>query len=741
MKRQLLALFVSLILVASQILSTIPLVAAAAGVSRFDLDVIFVIDNSGSMNYADPDKLALSASNLFIDMCEGSDSRVGFVMFTHQIAADQPLTDIENFSQELKQAITRTKYQSNGNTDTALGLERAYELFEQDALGGKSDRKQVAILLSDGNTDLKSNNPRTTEESLAALENIKKKYADAGIPIHTIGFNFDGTLDIKAMKAVAEVTDATFQEVKTADRLPSVLRNIYGHLTGANSKNTTLSATGQPQTADIPIDNESIYKATVTISSSKPIKNANVTDPAGNVYDISTLSKNVSVNEDPNHKYILFTLYRPSKGTWKLNFTGTENDIVLIDLLSVYDSVLVFEPPVTTATPPGDTQISWHLEDDTGNNNTDVDLINSLIITLHTKSLDDGSEKEYIFTQGQTSEAFHLPPGDYEAFLTMESNDINEDNTSNTRTFNVPELITIPPIELRNQSDDTISVKLITIIKPNYILYLDDYVRYTSDDEPLSVSYGAGDWNDFIECGYELNNNQINISALNSGKTVNEITVTNASGDSSVTLFLNVTVTSGLLYFAIAGGILLILAVVIIIIILSRRPYLDNPMRGFNIEVRNLPEGLEYPQAAELRFEHVKAKRSLQQIIDYNRAFANEYFSAFRDLGWFLAGTEFSAKSKTETNIVIPVYPRFSLHIDGQHQMKPYSNIFNKNRELRITLIQDEYNIFYEIILGKNDIGFGNDPWGTGGGTDFTGTGNYGQGSYGGVPQDDFDLF
>lgn len=49
-----------------------------------NLDVMFVIDASGSMLQSDPKKVALDAFNLFADMCDET-CRVGYVVYTHKI--------------------------------------------------------------------------------------------------------------------------------------------------------------------------------------------------------------------------------------------------------------------------------------------------------------------------------------------------------------------------------------------------------------------------------------------------------------------------------------------------------------------------------------------------------------------------------------------------------------------------------------------------------------------------------
>lgn len=689
--------------------------ANAADTGQFDLDVIFVIDNSGSMLRADPNKLALTASNLFIDMCEDSDSRIGYVMYTDVIASSQALTDISMFSEELKKAISSTRYQQTGDTDTALGLEKALEMLELDALNGKSARKPVIILLSDGNTDLPNPVTRTTEQSLAALQVVTGKLASKGIPVYTIGFNYDGKLDVEAMRNIAETTGAMAQEAKTADELPLILRRIYGDLTGANSISfPVIKATGQPQSVTIPIDNESVYKATITIMSRNAVKNISLTSPAGNIYDETDTTGKLTTNKDPSGKYTLLSLYNPVKGNWTLTFTGTKDDVVSIDLLSVYDLKLVMDLPAAAF---GKTDVSWHLEDADGNNVTDASLIAGLTVTLHANN-DSVVE---VFPAGQTSASFALAPGGYEAYLTMESGDIVR--TSNITKFTVP---AGNPVALKNKSADTVNITLITLFSEEKTVNVDELVTYADYNRPLDVSFASGGWENFVQLKYDTVYETISVSALKNGMSETGVTVTGADG-SKAAFYIAVKILSGWLFVIGAVVLLMIAAALIVLLLYRRKPYLDTPMREIPIQV-NLPidEIGNQPSETSFRLEHRKEKRTLQQIIDYNHA--DDYNTAFQNIKWFAQGTGFRAINMNTIEVTIPVNSRFNVVVDGRKVTSPITRQLAKNRQIIIRLLAGEENE-YEIILGSRSD---DQPWDSAFDDGFT--------SGGKAPADDFDF-
>lgn len=675
----------------------VPFYTYAADSGQFDLDVLFVIDNSGSMLKSDPNRLALSASNLFIDMCEDSNSRIGYVMYTDRIPSSQPLTDISSFSQELKKAIASTRYQAIGSTDTALGLEKALELFKLDALDGKSQRKPVIILLSDGNTDLTDSKSRTTQQSLAALEKVKGELANAGIPVYTIGFNYDGKLDVQAMNNIADTTGAMAQEATKADELPLILRRIYGDLTGANSISyPAIKATGQPQSVVIPIDNESIYKATITIMSKNSVKDISLKSPDGSTYSENDKSGKLTTNKDPSGKYTLLTLYRPVKGEWTLTFTGTKDDVVSIDLLSVYDLKLVMDTPVAAF---GNTEVTWHLEDPDGNSLTDPALIAGLTVTLHAN--DDAVVEQ--FPTGQTSASFALKPGDYDAHLTMESGDIVR--TSNSKTFTVP---AGNPVSLKDPTEDTVSVLLVTLFNKEKTVYIDEIIDYADYNRKLDVGISSGDWEEFVGLDYDSVDEAVLVKALKSGGSETEVTVTGSDG-SKATFYIAARILSGW-WFIIGGVVLLLVAAgTVVFIMYKRKPYLDTPMRDFPIQV-NLPvdEIGNQPPETSLRLEHKKEKRTLQQIIDFNRA--DDYNTAFQNIKWFVTGTTFTARNSNSIEVTIPVSSRFTAVVDGRKIAKPTISNLSKKKGVVIRLLAGEDNE-YEIILGNqsSDNGFDED--------------------------------
>lgn len=187
------------------------------------LDVMFVMDYSGSMKTNDSQDIARGMVKAFVDTVHSADIRVGFVAYNDRIlTSTSPLTiQTEEERAKLKELIDQEQYA--GNTDIGLGLSYGYEL-----LGEPSGRKQVIVLISDGEADLKgSDTGRTTEISRQDMSAVAQECARTGIRIYTIAFgDYDG--NTQTLKEISENTLAQMYTAETPESLIEVLYGIFG---------------------------------------------------------------------------------------------------------------------------------------------------------------------------------------------------------------------------------------------------------------------------------------------------------------------------------------------------------------------------------------------------------------------------------------------------------------------------------------------------------------------------------
>ncbi len=187
------------------------------------LDVIFVMDYSGSMSTNDSSNIAKGMVKAFIDTVHSADIRVGFVAYTDKILTSTSPMEIQTTEQRnaLKTLIDQEKY--SGSTDIGLGLSYGVKL-----LGENSERKQVIVLISDGETDLNgSNTGRTMAVSQMDMEQATNLCEQNGVKIYTIAFgNYDG--NIETLKNISERTSAQMYKAETPQKLIEILYGIFG---------------------------------------------------------------------------------------------------------------------------------------------------------------------------------------------------------------------------------------------------------------------------------------------------------------------------------------------------------------------------------------------------------------------------------------------------------------------------------------------------------------------------------
>lgn len=186
------------------------------------LDVIFVMDHSGSMKYNDPDHTAIGMVKAFVDTVHSADIRIGFVAYNDQIMSSAAPVSVRTQEDRdtLKALMDSNGY--SGNTDIGLGLSYAYGLT-----GQENGRKRIIVLISDGESDLKgSSTGRTIEISNQDLNNTVEACQSQGIPIYTVAFGrYDGNKDI--LNNISSMTNAQNYTVEKPETLIEVLYGIF----------------------------------------------------------------------------------------------------------------------------------------------------------------------------------------------------------------------------------------------------------------------------------------------------------------------------------------------------------------------------------------------------------------------------------------------------------------------------------------------------------------------------------
>jgi Ca-activated chloride channel family protein len=185
---------------------------AAPRAGQPPLNLVFLVDTSGSMSGADRLPLAKKALNVLIDQL-GPQDRVSIVAYAGSAGAVLSPTDGRS---KLKMRCALTALQSGGSTAGGQGLELAYALAKQNL-----DRKAVnrVILMTDGDFNVGIADP-------SRLKDFVADQRKSGVYLSVYGFgrgNYNDTM----MQALAQNGNGTAAYVDSLQEARKLLRDDF----------------------------------------------------------------------------------------------------------------------------------------------------------------------------------------------------------------------------------------------------------------------------------------------------------------------------------------------------------------------------------------------------------------------------------------------------------------------------------------------------------------------------------
>lgn len=185
------------------------------------MDIVFVIDCSGSMKTNDPSKMGLDMVQAFIDTVQAENIRVGYVAYNDSIISFSMPESIATPQKRelLKKEIDVITF--GGDTDIGLGMSHAYELFS-----AEKNTRQIMVLISDGETDLPGGSARTEEQSNEELKQCLRLCKEENIEVYTVAFGrYGGSKAV--LEDIAAQTGAESYSAQDPEDLIEVLYGIF----------------------------------------------------------------------------------------------------------------------------------------------------------------------------------------------------------------------------------------------------------------------------------------------------------------------------------------------------------------------------------------------------------------------------------------------------------------------------------------------------------------------------------
>lgn len=291
------------------------------------LGIVFVTDDSGSMELSDPGHLRARAVSVGLDQLpDGSlAAETSFNEFSSELFG---VTTVDGTTRPQLKTAAADLFDL-GNTD----YEEAF-LGAQEELGKMSGAdKKAVVFLSDGAPNTLD---FTTNEAIAG----------GGTPIYTIGLGVAGYPEAEAILShIAAGAGAQYYSAETAGQLQPIFARIVAALTcGAQSVTESFSlAPGQSRSVPFSVEpDDGEFRGLVAWSSGK----ISVSAQRPNATTMATGSLNSGENIVAEPTYALLTAKDPLVGGWNLNVSADQGNLSNVDVdIEVFKKGIPDPPP------------------------------------------------------------------------------------------------------------------------------------------------------------------------------------------------------------------------------------------------------------------------------------------------------------------------------------------------------------------------------------------------------------
>lgn len=493
-----------------------------------NMDVVLVIDVSGSMKKTDPDKIALEGAKLFVDMMENSGSRVGLVAFSDQLVQVYNLTAVNSDSDKKVMKDVIDSLQFSGDTDIGSAVQKAVDMLTtaQDVGNNK-----MVLFFTDGDIDLPKGAPSEEEAEKVSRDNAESAIntaADASIPIYTIGLNVNGGVDTDLISQMASRTGAKNNVVSTAGELPKIFNDIFADFVETEINelgDITISSADTYEELPFEIPNDSVLEANIVM----------ITSGQGNLTDVVLVRPDgSSISPDGNtvllstsNNYNMLKLIGPMAGQWILKIKGDQGCQVHVNLLFNYDVIL---KATGQADAEGNLSVTATLEKN-GMPVSDDTLYTQLATTVCV-TRQDGSVTSYPMTLNGTTFVCTVPVNQGEEVnVYAHTEGANMYRDSDTFTYaNEAEAETNPTITQLTELPSPIKISGLTPKKAKTEIVLSSY--FSSPDPSNDTNIYTVQVEDDSIVSAQVSGNKLVLNGVKKGTTRINVEGTDTEGNS-----------------------------------------------------------------------------------------------------------------------------------------------------------------------------------------------------------------
>ena len=308
------------------------------------VNVIILIDKSGSMQKTDKEGQAKSAAMQFLDIISTDNSGtklsevtdLAIISFDHETTVEADFTSIKSDDSKsfMKDRIRGIQYgDKDRDTDIGLALKTAADLLQKQASPGDQN---AVFLFTDGKTEGKSvdlaQSQKDLEYAINTLSSIDKT------DIYALGWNYNNTLQEDGIKAIQDITNGLqksdgLEDRRAGDTSGKFPRANYLITDQMQETRNFMTAVAEHLRGGIvepipegkfDIDSSEIVEAHVIISSADDVINdVNIITPSGD-----SLQPGEKYSEEGDDHYKVCKLFIPEMGTYTVQVNCKDESTV-----------------------------------------------------------------------------------------------------------------------------------------------------------------------------------------------------------------------------------------------------------------------------------------------------------------------------------------------------------------------------------------------------------------------------
>ncbi|MCC8173579.1 MAG: VWA domain-containing protein [Odoribacter sp.] len=320
------------------------------------LDMVVIVDTSGSMNYSDSTHMTSSAINMLVNMMPAEDSRIGIVTFntkptsvTVDSSGNPTLLDLSNLDnvKNIREKVSEIVYK--GDTGIGNAVKMATDILAENS---KDDSRQKAIILfTDGLDDFGADQ--------LSLAKCKENQGTAvqwatnnDCPIYCIGYNYQTSSGANSMgengegitklENISKPTNGQAKAITSIDEIEDMFINMLANICDLYYKVIeTVPGDGQRHEVSIPISPEVIEaNIRITCPTNEALSKGEIELYNPNNEEVA-LQNSSGVRYDVDATAASIKVLSPKTGTWKLVLDGVNSEEIKIGLLEHYELGIV----------------------------------------------------------------------------------------------------------------------------------------------------------------------------------------------------------------------------------------------------------------------------------------------------------------------------------------------------------------------------------------------------------------